>query len=174
MISKIVKFELKARFTQPLTIIYFLMLVFQGIWYTQGSYKYYVNDATLMNGSAIFYKTLAGGGMLLCIILALITGTVLYKDIQYKTSGLMYATPVDQKRFFLGRFISAYLINLILASGIMVGLVLAPYSGIGTPDKFGPTPWVQMFHGFFTLTAVNILMLTMVCFSAIVFFRKMA
>ncbi|MEO0554688.1 MAG: hypothetical protein AAF149_15895 [Bacteroidota bacterium] len=174
MISKILKFELKARFTQPLTIIYFLMLVFQGIWYTQGSYKYYVNDATLMNGSAIFYKTLAGGGMLLCIILALITGTVLYKDIQHKTSGIIYATPVNQKSFFLGRFISAYLINLILASGIMVGLALAPYSGIGTPDKFGPTPWAQMFHGFFTLTAVNILMLTMVCFSAIVFFRKMA
>lgn len=174
MIGKIIKFELVARFKQPLTILYFLTMVFQGIWYIQGGYKYFVNDATLMNSSAILYKTLAGGGMLFCIILGLITGTVLYKDIQYKTSGMIYSTPIDQKKFFLGRFLSAYLINLILAIGLVVGLALAPYSGIGSPDKFGPTLWLQIFHGFFSITAWNILMLTMICFSAIVFFRKMA
>ena len=54
-----------------MTLLFFLMLVFQGIWYTQGSYEYYVNDATLMNGAALFYKNFAGGGILLVIIIAL-------------------------------------------------------------------------------------------------------
>ena len=173
MIGKILRFELWARFKQPLTYLFFLMLVFQGIWYTQGNYEYYVNDATLMNGAALFYKNFAGGGILLIIILAIITGTVLYKDIQYKTAGIIYATPIDQKKFFLGRFLSAYLINVIISFGIFIGMALTPYSSIGTPEQFGPMPWVQMFHGFFILTTLNLLMLTMVCFSVIVFFKKM-
>lgn len=174
MIAKIIRFELWARFKQPMTLLFFLMLVFQGIWYTQGSYEYYVNDATLMNGAALFYKNFAAGGMLLVIVVALITGTLLHKDIQYQTAGFMYATPIKEKHFFLGRFLSAYFINLIIGFGILVGMALTPYSGIGSPDKFGPMPWAQMFHGFFTLTAPNLLVLTMVCFSVIVFFKKMA
>ena len=174
MIAKIIRFELWARFKQPMTLLFFLMLVFQGIWYTQGSYEYYVNDATLMNGAALFYKNFAGGGMLLVIVIALITGTVLYKDIQYHTAEFIYATPIKEKQFFLGRFLSAYVINVIIGFGILVGMALTPYSGIGSPDKFGPMPWGQMFHGFFTLTAPNLLILTMVCFSVIVYFKKMA
>lgn len=173
MIGKILRFELWARFKQPLTYLFFLMLVFQGIWYTQGNYEYYVNDATLMNGAALFYKNFAGGGILLIIILAIITGTVLYKDIQFKTAGILYATPINQKKFFMGRFLSAYLINVIISFGIFIGMALTPYSGIGTPEQFGPMPWTQMFHGFFILTALNLLLLTMVCFSVIVFFKKM-
>ncbi|MBC6401195.1 MAG: hypothetical protein GDA37_09335 [Ekhidna sp.] len=174
MIAKIIRFELWGRFKQPMTLLFFLMLVFQGIWYTQGSYEYYVNDATLMNGAALFYKNFAGGGMLLVIIIALITGTVLYKDIQYQTAGFIYATPIKEKQFFLGRLLSAYFINVIIGFGILIGMALTPYSGIGSPDKFGPMPWGQMFHGFFTLTVPNLLILTMVCFSVIVYFRRMA
>jgi len=174
MLKKILAFELKARFKQPITLLFFLMLVFQGIWYTQGSYEYYVNDSTLMNGSALFYRNFAGGGMLLIIVIAIITGTLLYKDIQYKSAGFMYTLPVNEKKFFIGRFTSAFIINVIIGFGIFVGMLLTPYSGIAAPDKFGPMPWGQMFHGFFLLTAVNLCMLTMVCFSMLVFFKKMA
>ena len=174
MIPGILKFELKSRFKQPMTALFFLMLVFQGIWYTQGNYEYYVNDATLMNGAALFYKNFAGGGMILIIIISIITGTVLYKDIQFKSAGFIYALPVNEKKFFLSRSFSAFLVNVILGFGIFVGMVLVPYSGIGTPDKFGPTPWGQMTHGFLLLTVTNIFMLTIVCFSSLVIFKKMA
>ena len=174
MIAKILRFELRARFKQPMTLLFFLMLVFQGIWYTQGNYEYYVNDATLMNGAALFYKNFAAGGILLIIVIAVITGTVLYKDIQYKSAEIFYTLPVNEKKFFLGRFFSAFLINVIIATGIFVGMALTPYAGIGSPDKFGPMPWGQMTHGFFLLTVVNLLMLTMVCFATLVFFKRMA
>ena len=174
MISKILKFELKARFKQPMTLLFFLMLAFQGIWYTQGNYEYYVNDATLMNGAALFYKNFAGGGIILIVIIAIITGTLLYKDIQYKSADIIYTLPINEKRFFLGRFFSAFLINVILVTGMFVGMVLVPYSGIGTPDKFGPTPWGQMAHGFLVLTVSNLFMLTIVCFASLVIFKRMA
>ena len=174
MISKILKFELRARFKQPMTLLFFLMLAFQGIWYTQGNYEYYVNDATLMNGATLFYKNFAGGGIILIVIIAIITGTVLYKDIQYKSADIIYTLPINEKRFFLGRFFSAFLINVILGIGMFVGMALVPYSGIGTPDKFGPTPWGQMTHGFLLLTVTNLFMLTVVCFASLVIFKRMA
>ncbi|TRX54332.1 hypothetical protein FNH22_19650 [Fulvivirga sp. M361] len=174
MLKKILQFELNARFKQPITLLFFLMLVFQGVWYTQGSYEHYVSDSTLMNGSALFYRNFAGGGMLLIIVIAIITGTLLYKDIQYKSAGFLYALPMNEKQFFLGRFIAAFLINVIISTGFFVGMLLTPYSGIAGPEKFGPMPWGQMFHGFFLLTTVNLFMLTMICFSMLVFFKKMA
>lgn len=174
MIPGILKFELKSRFKQPLTVLFFLMLAFQGIWYTQGNYEYYVNDATLMNGAALFYKNFAGGGIILIVIVAIITGTLLYKDIQYKSAEFIYALPIREKRFFLGRFFSAFLINIVLVAGMFAGMVLVPYSGIATPDKFGPTPWGQMIHGFLILTVTNLFMLTTVCFASLVIFKRMA
>ena len=174
MITRILKFELKYRFKQPMTALFFLMLVFQGIWYTQGNYEYYVNDATLMNGAALFYRNFAAGGIILVVIVAILTGTVLYKDIQHKSAGFIYALPVNEKNFFLGRFFSAFLINVILGFGMFAGMVLVPYAGIGTPDKFGPTPWGQMIHGFLLLTVTNLLMLTVVCFASMVIFKRMA
>ncbi|MEM1406129.1 MAG: hypothetical protein AAGG59_05100, partial [Bacteroidota bacterium] len=146
----------------------------QSVWFIQGSYEVYVNDATYMNGSTLFYRSFAGSSIIMTILIALITGSVLWKDIQYKTAGIVYATPVSEKTFFIGRFLSAYTINLILGFGMFVGLMLVPYSGIGTPEKFGPTPLGQMFFGFFVLTATNLFIYTAISISFLVLTRRNA
>lgn len=174
MLGKIIRFEMWARLKQPITLLFFLMLVFQGIWFTVGNYDYFSNDNTYMNGAALFYKQFAGVGILLIIVVAIVTGTVLHKDIQYKSAGIFYSLPINEKQFFLGRFLSALLINVMISVGIFVGMLLTPYAGIGTPDKFGAMPWGPMFHGFLILTVSNLLMMTMVSFSMLVFFKKMA
>ena len=76
----------------------------------------------MINAAGVFYQNLAGGGILMMIIVAIITGPMLYKDIQYKSANWLYTLPVDDKRFFLGRFFSAFLINVAIASFYMLGL----------------------------------------------------
>ncbi|QKX04990.1 hypothetical protein HN014_08695 [Aquimarina sp. TRL1] len=174
MIAKILKFETKTRWKKPISWFFFLLMIFQSIWFTQGAYTYYANEATLMNGAALFYKNFAGGGMIMIIIVAIVTGGVLFKDIQHKSAGILYTMPINEKSFFLGRFLAALSTNLILGTGLFVGMLLVPYSGIGSADKFGPTPWGQMLEGFFLLTVPNLFLLTVACFAALVFFRKMA
>ena len=84
MILQILQYELKQRFSHWMTVLLYGMLIFQGIWYTQGTFEYYVNEGLMMNAPAIFYKNLAGGGILMIIIVAIITGPILYKEIEHK------------------------------------------------------------------------------------------
>ena len=174
MLFKIIQFEVLARFKRPMSALLLLLMAFQAVWFTQGSFEHYANESTLMNGSALFYRNFAGGGLVMTMIIAIITGTVLFKDIQFKSASLLYTTPVHEKGFFLGRFLAAYIINIVMSAGLILGMALVPFSGIAGPDQLGPTPWAQMMHGFFVLTVPNLFVMTAVCFTALVFFKKMA
>lgn len=173
MISKLISFEFKYRYTQWMTLIFILMLAFQGAWYAWGTYDFYVNDETLMNAPAIIYQCLAAGGMLLVIVIAIITGTAVYKDIEHRTAETFYTLPMNEKKYFLGKFIAAYLINVSICLAYPLGLAFMQYMGIGSPEKFGPTPWGQLLQGFIIFTIPNLLFLTSIVIAGVVFFRNM-
>ena len=173
MISKLISFEFKYRYTQWMTLIFILMLAFQGVWYAWGTYDFHVNDETLMNAPAIIYQCLAAGGMLLVIIIAIITGTAVYKDIEHRTAESFYTLPINEKKYFLGKFIAAYLINVSICLAYPLGLAIMQYTGIGPPEKFGPTPWGQLLHGFIIFTIPNLLFLTSIVIAGVIFFRNM-
>lgn len=149
------------------------MLAFQGVWYAWGTYDFHVNDETLMNAPAIIYQCLAAGGMLLIIVIAIITRTAVYKDIEHRTAETFYTLPLNEKKYFLGKFIAAYLINVSICLAYPLGLAIMQYTGIGPPEKFGPTPWGQLLHGFLLYSLPNLLFLTSIVIAGVVFFRNM-
>lgn len=173
MISKLISFEFKYRYAQWMTLIFILMLAFQGVWYAWGTYDFHVNDETLMNAPAIIYQCLAAGGMLLVIIIAIITGAAVYKDIEHRTAETFYTLPMNEKKYFLGKFIAAYLINVSICLAYPLGLAVMQYTGIGLPEKFGPTPWGQILQGFILFTLPNLLFLTSIVIAGVVIFRNM-
>ncbi|MEM7373671.1 MAG: ABC transporter permease [Bacteroidota bacterium] len=173
-VLSIINSELKQRLASWISVIFFLMLVFQGIWYTKGSFDYFINEQVLMNAPSIFYRNFAGMGMLMVIIIAIVTGGVLYKDIQYKTAGWVYAMPISEKKFFLGRFIAAFLYLVIISTGLIVGHILVPFSGIGESHQFGPTPWGQMLHGWVLFTIPNLFFYVSLVFFSVVITRRAA
>lgn len=174
MVSKIFSFELRTRFSTPLAWLMLAMMCFQGVWYALAVYDFYVHDQALINGAGIFYICLTGGGMILMIIIAMITGMSLYRDIEERTALFLYAFPIDEKRFFLGRFFGAYAINLLLVVAYMVGMIIMPYLGVGPADKFGPTPWLQLLHGYAFFVLTNIFLLTVVSYFCVVRFGSMS
>lgn len=167
-ILSIIKKELKERISHWVTLIFFGMLVIQAIWVTDGGFKYFANEGVLMNAASILYRNYAGMGMLMIIIIAIATGGVLYKDIRYKSANWTYALPINDKQFFIGRFMAAFLYLVILSTGLIVGHLLVPYSGIGggVADRFGPVQWGPLFHGWLMFTVPNLFFL---CFHSIFF-----
>ena len=174
MLTKILPFEIRYRFANPLTWLILLMMVFQGVWYSLGTYDFYVHDQTWMNAAGVFYICLTGGGIILMIIIAMITGTTLYRDIEQRTAQSLYSLPVDEKQFFLGRFLGAYVINLLLIVAYVLGMVIMQYLGIWPADKFGPVPWRQLLHGYVLFGVPNIFVLTSISYFCLVFFRNVA
>ncbi|MEM8970285.1 MAG: hypothetical protein AAGE93_27970, partial [Bacteroidota bacterium] len=173
-VLSIIKSELRQRVFSWVTLIFFLMLVFQAIWYTKGAFDYYANENVLMNAPSIIYRNYAGMGMLMIIIIAIATGGVLYKDIQYKSAQWTYALPINEKHFFIGRFLAAFLYLVIISTGLIVGHFLLPYSGIGVAERFGPAPVGQIFHGWLMFTVPNLFVYVGLVFFAIVFSRRIA
>lgn len=173
-ILSIIKNELKQRVFSWVTLIFFLMLAFQMIWYTVGSFKYFTNEGVLMNASSILYRNYAGMGMLMIIIIAITTGGVLYKEIQYKSAQWTYALPFNDKHFFIGRFLAAFLYLVILSTGMIVGHLLVPYSGIGEASRFGPVQWGPLFHGWIMFTIPNLFFYVSIVFFSIVFTKRIA
>ena len=174
MISSIFSFELKYRFKNPLTYLILLMMAGQGLWYTLGIYDYYTSDEALLNGAGIFYQCLAGGGMLVVAVVAMISGTTLHRDVAVGSADYVYACPLDEKRFFITHFFVAYSINLLLVGAYPLGMALIQYSGLGEPHLFGPTPWLQLIHGYFIFCIPNLFLLTAVCFFCLVYMRRMS
>ncbi|MEM9928704.1 MAG: hypothetical protein AAF840_02690 [Bacteroidota bacterium] len=174
MLGKLLRFELKNRLWQWMTLLFAGMMIFQGLWYTKGFYDFYGGDGMLLNASGVNYQNLAGGGILLIIIVSVITVPTLHKDIQYHSAGWLYAYPIGEKQFFLGRFLAAYLANVCIASFYLVGMLLTPYVGIGEVSLFGPAPIGPMLHGFCFLVLPNMFLLTAAIFCALVIFKKPA
>ena len=174
IILSIIQSELKQRLFSWVSLIFFLMLVFQAIWYAKGSFDYFANEQVLMNAPSIIYRNYASMGMLMIIIIAISTGAVLYKDIQYKSAQWTYAMPINDKHFFIGRFSAAFLYLVIISTGLVIGHLLLPYSGIGEAVRFGSTPFGQIIHGWLLFTVPNLLFYVAIVFFAVVFTRRIA
>lgn len=174
MVKDIISYELKSNLPSKKTFILFLILLFQGIWYAKGFYDMYPNVGVYMNSSAIFYKSFAGMGMFLVIIIGVFSGNFLFREIENTSASWYYALPISNKAFFIGRFISAYIYNLVISLGLIAGMLLLPLSGIGKEFQFGTTPLLQIFHGFLIFALPNILLLTTLVFASITYARKVS
>ncbi|MEM1321582.1 MAG: ABC transporter permease [Bacteroidota bacterium] len=172
MIADILRFEIKKRFTHWSILLLYALLIFQGVWYTIGEYGRNVNEGLLMNAPSLFYKNLAAGGLLMMIIVAVITGPVLYREIRHQTGQWLFTQPIAEKAFLLSRFLAAYLINALVALGYVLGMALLPYFGVGEAHRFGAIPWGQLLHGYFFILLPNLLLLTSLVFVALVYTRK--
>lgn len=173
MLRTIVPFELKYRFRNPLTLLLLSMIVFQGIWFAIGFHDYYISDKTWYNAAGIFYNCLSAGGMIFVVVVAMITATTLYRDVECHSSGYLYAYPLNEKRFFFSHFISAWLINLLLMFAYVMGLALMKYTGIAPIEQMGPIPWLQLTHGMVAFTLPNLFIYTATCFFCLVYTKRM-
>jgi len=174
MIARILLFELRYRFTNPLTLLFVLLMAGQGVWYTFGIYKYFTSDESLVNGSGVFYQCLAVGGILVIVIVAMMTASGLNRDRSCRSAGYVYASPVNEKLFFWGHFLGAYTINCCIVLAYPIGMILVKYIGIAEPHLLGPVPLLQLAHGFLIFSMPNLFILSVICYVCLIFTRKIS
>ncbi|MEM9151977.1 MAG: hypothetical protein AAGB19_16195, partial [Cyanobacteria bacterium P01_F01_bin.3] len=173
MLRQVLPFELKYHFTSPIAYLMLAMLAFQAGWFSIGIHDWYANKSTFLNAAGFAYLCLSAGGMLLIIVIAMITASTLYRDIERRSAGFVYAYPIQEKPFFVAHFFSAWMINIIMMLGYVVGLVLVKYAW-PTPDEYlGPIAWGPILHAFVFFVIPNMLTYTALAFFALVMTRRM-
>lgn len=173
MLRQVLPFELKYRFASPMTYLMLGMLAFQAGWFSLGIHDFYSNKSTFLNAAGIAYLCLSAGGMLLIIVITMITASTLYRDIENRSAGFIYAYPIQEKPFFVAHFLTAWVINIVMMLGYVVGLILLKYFAPVPQEYIGPITWGPIAHAFVFFAIPNMLTYTALAFFALVMTRRM-
>jgi hypothetical protein len=76
----------------------------------------------------------------------------LLRDLRTRAGQLVYATPVSDRSYLLGKYVAALIMFLLVLAGIYAGYALvhplARALSLVPPEEVIPTPWAQSLHAF--------------------------
>ncbi|MDQ2771432.1 MAG: hypothetical protein M3Y54_13150, partial [Bacteroidota bacterium] len=167
------RFELRYRFSQPSTYLYFGVFVFFAFlsqtvedFGFNSSPKIYVNSpdalAQLFVISSIF-------GV---FITAAIVGTPIYRDDKEGMTGLLYTTPLPKGAYLGGRFVGSMVAMWFITSGTAVGALLGMLAPWVEASKLGPVMPMALLAPLLASQWVNTLLAGSLFFAAYLFFRS--
>jgi ABC-type transport system involved in multi-copper enzyme maturation permease subunit len=172
--TSIIKNELLYSFKKIYTPLFFVLLMFQGLWYMIGVNDLFDNNNILLNAPAIAYLNLSVMGIILFAITSIISAGALARDLESGAANIIYPAIIHEKKYFLGKYIGVVLVNFAVVLGYPIGIILFSFIGLGSPDQFGPVPFGQMLHGFILFTIPNLIFLVTFAVFLVVMFRKAA
>lgn len=169
MFNTVFSFEIRQQFKKPFTWVFLVLMVVQGLYYMHHSGEFYSADKTWANAPAILYTVLAGMGYLGFIATAILGGTALGKDIDNRTSALLYTTKASERSFFSGRFAGSFVVLFLLYSGYLAGIIL--YNYLPVPN-LGPFSWSALLRATLIIFLPNVFVLYSLCVAVSVFAKS--
>ena len=169
MFNTVFSFEIKQQLKKPFTWIFLIVMILQGSYYMQHAAEFYGADKTYANAPAILYTVLAGMGYIGFIVTAILGGSALGKDIDNRTSALLYTTNTSERSFFYGRYLGTFVVLGLLYAGYLAGIVL--YNYLPVPN-LGPFSWAALLRAVLLIFLPNVFILYSFCFAVTVFAKN--
>lgn len=123
------------------------------------------SPVSLYSFTVFFYK------ILLCLLPAII-GYSVFKDYKYKVRDILFSFPVSKASYLSGKFFSSFLIVLILAFFMMLGLIagtLIPGVDKSLLTSFNPFVYIHLYFVYFF---PNILITGIIVFGIVIFTKN--
>jgi hypothetical protein len=172
MFLHIFRFELRYRFTQPSTYLYFGVFALFGFLsqtvddFGFASAKVHVNSPDAL-ASLHFMASILG-----MFVTAAILGTPIYRDDKDGITGLLYTTTLPKPAYLSGRFLGSLLAIWFIMSGISVGALLGMHMPWVEADKLGPVMPLALLMPLVFGAWVNALFAGCIFFAAYLAFRS--
>jgi ABC-2 type transport system permease protein len=178
MFKEIFLFEFKSAFRKPATYIYFavffLITFFLGLT-VAGVFDVSSSDSNQIVNSPYAVASILQGtgnlfGLLVSIMLISIVATVIQKDYQYNTHPFFFTKPISKGNYFFGRFLSVFLVSVLIISGLILGYYFGSLFGAGTP-QMGPFKIMHYLQPFLLFTLPNLFVFAIIYFSLTTYTR---
>jgi ABC-type transport system involved in multi-copper enzyme maturation permease subunit len=172
MFAHIFRFELRYRFAQPGTYLYFGVFALAGFLsqtvedFGFASAKVHVNSPDALAQLHIIASIM---GM---FVTAAVLGTPIYRDDKDGMTGLVYTTSITKPAYLGGRFLGSLLTIWFIMSGISVGALLGMLMPWVAADKLGPVLPLALLGPLVFGAWVNALFAGCIFFAAYLVFRS--
>ncbi|MBF9220500.1 ABC transporter permease/M1 family aminopeptidase [Hymenobacter ruricola] len=172
MFAHIFGFELRYRFTQPSTYLYFGVFALFGFLsqtvedFGFASAKVHVNAPDAL-AQLHFIASILG-----MFVTAAILGTPIYRDDKDGMTGLVYTTSLTKPAYLSGRFLGSLLAIWFIMSGISVGALLGMLMPWVEATKLGPVMPLALLAPLVFGAWVNALFAGCIFFAAYLLFRS--
>lgn len=141
---EIFRFEIVQQSRRVSTWLYFaVVLGFTYMMVTEGYVDNTRNDGHFLNAPFVIASVATIGSMIGLLITASLAGDAGARDVQTRMHPLLYTTPVGKGAYLNGRFLAAFVLNLLILVAVPAGLVLAALplgSGPISSGRSGPLP----------------------------------
>ncbi len=182
MLLKIALYEIKYRFRQISTHLYFGIMFLFGFFMVNaiGGVFDGVNMAVagsgtnlLVNSPYVTFAIISTLSTIGVMITASFMGQSVYKDFQHNVEPLMFTTPITKGQYLGGRFLGGFVMNLYVFAAIGLGPMIASFMPWLEPDFFGPFRLATYVHPYYTVVIPNLLFTGAIFFSIAALTRKM-
>jgi len=181
MLFQIFLFELEQRLRRVSTWVYFVVYLALGCLFTLmsgGAFagasvdfgtggKVLVNSPYALNG---IITTISFFGI---VITAAIAGQATYQDIDSNSSVFFYTSPITKFDYLGGRFLAAFLLQIIIFASVGIGAWLGALAPWLDKTRLGPQMITAYFQPYLISVLPNLLFLTAIFFALAVLSRKM-
>ncbi|HEY6274290.1 MAG TPA: M1 family aminopeptidase [Terriglobales bacterium] len=179
MIGTILLFEVKQRLVRISTYMYFLILFAAGYIFAItvgggfGSASVDFGGKVFVNSPFGLAQFIPGVAMLGLIVTAALAGQATYQDIDNDCDSFFYTAPIRKIDYLAGRFLGSLLTQLIIFSGIGMGVWLGMRMPFLDEARIGPERFMSYLEPYLTLILPNLIFLTAIFFCLAALGRKM-
>ncbi|HWM89412.1 MAG TPA: M1 family aminopeptidase [Thermoanaerobaculia bacterium] len=170
---EIFRFEITHQSRRLSTWLYFAVVL--GFTYVLGTEEFVSNardGGYFLNSPFVIASVATFGSMIGLFITASVAGDAGARDVQTGMHPLLYTTPVGKANYLRGRFLAAFILNLLILVAVPVGLVLAALLSRAEADLIGPFRPGAYLGAYVFLVLPNAFIVTALLFSLSALGRK--
>lgn len=158
MFNEMLRFELRFRFRQVSTYVYFGVMFLLGFLFIASDGV--IGSATgkvLKNSPVEIARSAAIFSAFGMFITAALMGTPVYRDFKENIYALFYTTPIRKSGYLGGRFLGSLVATLFAFSGILVGTAFGTLMPWIDAEKLAPFNLAAYWHPFLWIILPNVL-----------------
>ena len=178
MLFTILKYELKHWLKQPITYIYFVVLLLLSFISMAGTAEAFdehssVNPSTMLaNSSWRINDMIHLITKLILFLLPSIIGASVFRDYKNNVHTVLYSYPFSKRDYLFGKFTSSFLVMSLIVAAIPLGIYLGTNVPTVNQELLVPFELGPYLQSYFVYLLPNILMFGMVVFAVVVYTRN--
>ncbi len=170
---EVFRFEIRQQLPRISTWLYFaVVLGFTYMMATEEFVDYARSGGYFLNSPFVIASVATMGSMIGLLITASLAGDAGARDAQTRMHPLLYTTPVGKAAYLRGRFLAAFILNLLILVAVPAGLVLAALVPRAEADLIGPFRPGAYLGAYVFLVLPNAFIVTALLFSLSALGRK--